>query len=792
LSGRKIGLLVAVATAAIAPSAQAATITVSTTSDQIGADGVCSLREAVIAANIDTAGPGNDCTAGNGADTVSVPGGGYKLSIAATGTDDAASGDLNITQPATLSGAGAASTQVDGRGIDRVFAVGATGVQISGLTITGGDAGNGNGGGIAVSNVGSLTLMGSIVTANKAYSGGGIANTGQVVISDSTVSHNDGMSGGGGIYNSGQSMVIERTEVLNNTARRAGGVFENDGNLTAVGGSVSDNGSATTTMQGGGLEIDGGPTSLTDVRVTGNVANNVGAGILSDARPAEETTLVRTEVSGNELVSSGNLVRGAAIYVSGAITLTDSWVHDNSGLNGEGGGIFFQPRNADEPLQIEGSTIGPSNRATEGDGIFADGAAVAITRSTIAGNGDDLDSGYGGGLYVGSGTTATLRDDTLAENKASNSTGGGNLYAQDNSTLLWQNTLIARPFGGGNCEHGSTATITSEGGDQEYGDPEHMCGFTHAGDIATSGDLDTTQLGALQNYGGPTETMALLPGAAPVDTGTGCRPIDQRGVPRPQGSACDSGAYELDTAPPGVSITSGPSGTVSTSVVSFTFAADEPALFECELDGASLAPCSSPFTSESLSDGSHNFVVRAADIAGNVGAATSRTFTIAPISTSTSLGASNTVPLIGEAITLIATVTPQVGGEGAPAGFIEFLDGVQPIAGCASKSLVLGPTSSTATCSVGFPASGPHSIVALYSGDQTFEESQSNPISISVHEPPPPGGGPASTSPVLSLAVTGSPPPGPTGKRAAELKKCKKKKRKARARCVKHARKLPI
>jgi CSLREA domain-containing protein len=778
----------------MAPSAQAATITVSTTSDEIAADGVCSLREAVIAANIDTAGPGNDCTVGNGADTVSVPGGVYKLSIAKTGTDDAASGDLNITQPATLSGAGAASTQLDGRGVDRVFAVGATGVQISGLTITGGDAGNETGGGIVVSSGGSLTLQGSILTANKAYEGGGIANNGQAVISDSTISHNNGMSGGGGIYNGTvESMVIERTQVLNNTAQRAGGVYENDGTLTIVGGSVSNNGNATTTMQGGGLEIDGGPTSLTDVQVTGNVADNVGAGIHSDTRPAQETTLDRVDVSGNELVSFGNVVRGAGIYAIGAITLTDSWVHDNSGLHGEGGGVFFQPRNPDEPAQIEGSTIGPGNRATEGDGILVDGA-VAITRSTIAGNGDDLDPGQGGGLFVASGATATLRDDTLAENKASNSTGGGNLYAQYNSTVLWQNTLVARPFGGGNCEHASTASITSEGGDQEYGDTQNMCGFTHAGDIATSADLDTTQLGALQNNGGPTKTMALLSGAPPVDSGAGCQPTDQRGVPRPQGSACDSGAYELDTTPPVASITSGPSGTVSTEVVSFTFAADEPALFECELDGASLASCSSPFISEALNDGPHTFVVRATDIAGNMGAATSRTFTIAPTPTSTSLGASNTAPLIGEAIPLTATVAPQAGGEGSPTGFIDFLEGAQPIPGCAAKSLVPGPTSSTATCSVSYPTSGLHSIVALYSGDQTFGESQSNPISISVHEPALPGGpAPPSTSPVLPPVVTGPVLPGRTGKRAAALKKCKKlKKRKARARCVKHARKLPI
>ncbi|MGH2891287.1 MAG: choice-of-anchor Q domain-containing protein, partial [Solirubrobacteraceae bacterium] len=62
-------------------------------------------------------------------------------------------------------------------------------------------------------------------------------------------------------------------------------------------------------------------------------------------------------------------------------------------------------------------------------------------------------------------------------------------------------------------------------------------------------------LGLLQDNGGPTETMALLPGSPALDavpaTGTVCKTSDQRGVSRPQGAACDIGAYEH--APPGVS-----------------------------------------------------------------------------------------------------------------------------------------------------------------------------------------------------------------------------------------------
>lgn len=174
------------------------------------------------------------------------------------------------------------------------------------------------------------------------------------------------------------------------------------------------------------------------------------------------------------------------------------------------------------------------------------------------------------------------------------------------------------------------------------------------------------------------------------------------------------------------------------------------------------------------------------------------------IETATTLTSSNLMPLVGEAVTLTATVTPQVAGEGVPTGAVEFRDGSQPIPGCAPRPLVAGATASTATCSVSYSAIGLHSILALYAGDQNFEESQSNPISVSVHEAAPAGGGEGggggggtgtgtSTSSAAPPPVTNSTAGGPTGKRAAALRKCKKKKkRKARARCIKHAHKLPV
>jgi hypothetical protein len=72
------------------------------------------------------------------------------------------------------------------------------------------------------------------------------------------------------------------------------------------------------------------------------------------------------------------------------------------------------------------------------------------------------------------------------------------------------------------------------------------CGFSAAGDRVNT----NPHVGGLADNGGPTQTMALQTGSPAIDAGTntGCPGTDQRGVARPQGSACDIGAYEV--APP--------------------------------------------------------------------------------------------------------------------------------------------------------------------------------------------------------------------------------------------------
>jgi hypothetical protein len=78
-------------------------------------------------------------------------------------------------------------------------------------------------------------------------------------------------------------------------------------------------------------------------------------------------------------------------------------------------------------------------------------------------------------------------------------------------------------------------------------DSGSTCGFGAAGDQPNT----DPKLGALGSNGGPTETDALLAGSPAIDAAGGCPPpaTDQRGVTRPQGPACDVGAFEVAVQP---------------------------------------------------------------------------------------------------------------------------------------------------------------------------------------------------------------------------------------------------
>lgn len=125
---RALGLLwVALWVMTRLPLASAATIAVDSLADDLDANGNCTLREAIQAANTDAA--VDHCAAGQGADTIEIPAGTYTLAIAGPQENGNATGDLDITSDLTLAGAGADVSILDGgataasQAIDRLLDV---------------------------------------------------------------------------------------------------------------------------------------------------------------------------------------------------------------------------------------------------------------------------------------------------------------------------------------------------------------------------------------------------------------------------------------------------------------------------------------------------------------------------------------------------------------------------------------------------------------------------------------------------------------------------------------------
>jgi hypothetical protein len=74
----------------------------------------------------------------------------------------------------------------------------------------------------------------------------------------------------------------------------------------------------------------------------------------------------------------------------------------------------------------------------------------------------------------------------------------------------------------------------------------------------------------------------------------------------------------VDSTAPETTITSAPSGTTESRDAVLEFLSDEPATFECRLDGSTFTDCESPVHYMGLTDGEHVFEVRAVDTAGNL------------------------------------------------------------------------------------------------------------------------------------------------------------------------------
>ena len=328
-SALAVGVLLTMLLAAQAPASSSdsvTTITPSVFTDDATANGNCTLREAIIAANTDAA--RDQCPAGAGSDIIQLQAGTYTLSLAA-GDNTAATGDLDVVNGGlTIVGAGAGPTAIDGGGIDRVLHLAATGpaisVTIRDLTIRGGAAGANDGGGILSEGAATLTVSDAVISGNSADEGGGMQTRGVVTIERTTLRGNSAASDSGAIENfppPSAILTIRESLFVDNRAPGSG-ALENYATVAITNTTFSQN-RATAGVAGGIRARQDSTTGILNSTIAGNSAATGGGGLRSDGALTLRNSIVADNTApadancGGTIVSrGGNVVDDATCSAS--------------------------------------------------------------------------------------------------------------------------------------------------------------------------------------------------------------------------------------------------------------------------------------------------------------------------------------------------------------------------------------------------------------------------------------------------------------------------------------------
>jgi hypothetical protein len=580
-----------------------------TTTAQDGADG-CSLSEAILSANSDSA--IGDCTAGSsaGVDTIILaPFATYTMAdIFTDGTYGNTVGSFvgpaatpMVTSDIAIDGLGATLVHAPNGVNFRAFSVVDAGsltireLKLKGFTVKGGNGAGGGGGGLGAGGAiyvrgGSLNVQQSTFDGNGAVGGngshngptvaggggGGLAGNGGAPFSAAFA----GGGGGGGARGNGGRGDVDNF---------AGGAGGGGGGTIEDGESGDDNADLGTGKLQGGLDC-GGDGGSTDIGFGGDdgepgQCRGGGGGGGESYRPIIGATVNGNGGDGNYGGGGGGAGYdlgdggdggfgggGGSGTTYGSTLAGFGPVGGNGGFGGGGGaghGGFISGGPGDGGTFAGDADVeNGGGGAALGGAIFGDHATIEVHNSTftrnfvsrgVAGGGSAHNgSDAGGAIFLVAGSL-TVSNATISGNEATGAGGGVVAYRPttgDATAFVLKNTIV---FGNGAKEcyyrnsSGGSVSTTGSGGNlvgQTTGlaSPDVPCPG-----IVSTADPDLQPLAL--NLPGRTETMALPLTSPAVDAVTDGEQVDQHLVLRPQGAGYDIGAFEAVDFPPTTTIT---------------------------------------------------------------------------------------------------------------------------------------------------------------------------------------------------------------------------------------------
>ncbi|HLO30651.1 MAG TPA: choice-of-anchor Q domain-containing protein [Anaerolineales bacterium] len=310
---------------------------------------------------------------------------------------------------------------------------------------------------------------------------------------------------------SSNALTVEDLTFMANSAVGEGAAINSGGTVTVLNSEFISNSSQNS---GGAISISAtGRLTIKNSSFRNNSARYSGGAVAVHANwllAVENATFdSNTAMSGGAIVVTNPSITGIAVDVDIRNSLFARNTASSSSGSSVGGAIDFITGTEDAPAMVlENNTFFANHSTGMGGAIYTE-ASIILRNNTFSENAADSMGNPGASLYL----RPPFVDASIDNNIFANNTRGGecgkfsalNLFITGNGNLV---------------EDGSPACVPTV-----IADPK---------------------LELLADNGGPTQTLAVLPGSPAIDAGddTSCPKTDQRGVARPQGSHCDIGAYE--------------------------------------------------------------------------------------------------------------------------------------------------------------------------------------------------------------------------------------------------------
>ena len=382
--------------------------------------------------------------------------------------------------------------------------------------------GGSDGPGAAVTTRGEIMVVDSKVHQNLAEEpGGGIMSQRRATIVRSVITGNLANDDGGGVYARRGGVQVFDSIVNGNLVDGSGGAIGSTGDILVVRSHVDGN---TTDGDGGALYADeDGDITVIDSTVDGSTADGPGGAIFTlDG----DVTIVNSTVNGNRADDRGGAISGEADVI-----VINSTIARNAAVAHVGGGIWARGN-----LYIANSTVSNNYAEAVGGGVFAAGT-VGLAKSTVIDNVAPVAANVGAGERLEAFGSIIGPPNTGFTGGQVQPTGRNCQVPQSRS---FGHNLVSDASCGLNAATdavGMNPMLGELGANGGHGETRHPQPGSPVLDRIPAAGCDFAPFGEVLE--GEQHLEGLIADRLAIAT------MDQRGVPRPQGPACDVGAVEV-------------------------------------------------------------------------------------------------------------------------------------------------------------------------------------------------------------------------------------------------------